>query len=422
MIRSPEARAVRWFALAIALLAISGALLRAMYVLVLGPQATSPGGDWQFYHETPNLIAGGHGFSNWFVARTEGRFLPTASHPPLYPLVLSVVSWFGATTEIAHRLAGLAFGAVTIITLGVLGRRIGGAAAGIVASALAAGHPRFIATDGSLMSETLYGMLIALALLAAYAYQAAPAGGRAALLGAVTGLASLTRSEALLLVPLLVVPVVWIALDRRWRDATIAVMTCALVLAPWAARHWLAFGRPLFTSTNGGTVLVGANCGPSYYGAGIGGWELGCFTPWVTTNEAEQAALWADAGLRYMGSHVERLPLVVAARQLRTWNLWPPTFWDADEGHLPRVDRAGTIAYFMLLPAGVYGLALCRRRGHRIWMFLAPAVMVAIAAAASWGLPRLRYAFEVSLIVPAAIGLEALLRNLAAARNDRSVS
>lgn len=406
--RIDESARGRSFAIGLGLITAGGVVLRAIYILVIGPHATSPG-DWQFYHVTANLIASGHGFSNWFMAREPGVYVPTALHPPLYPLALSVVSWLGGTTEIAHRLAGLAFGAATIVTLGVLGRRLGGARVGLVAAAIAAAEPRFIATDGSLMSETLYGMLVALVLLAAYGYRAVPGAARAALLGALTGLVSLTRSEALLLVPLLAIPAALGAARRRLRDATIAVLACVLVMAPWGVRNWVTFGRPLFTSTNGATVIAGANCDPSYYGAGIGGWNFGCFSSWVTTNELDQAAVLTDTGLRYVRAHLGRLPAVVAVRQLRTWNLWPATFWDADEGHLPRVDRVGTLVYFILVALGAYGLVVCRRRGQTVWILLVPAAMVAVAAAASWGLPRLRYAFDVAFVVPAAIGLEALL-------------
>ena len=49
--------------------------------------------------------------------------------------------------------------------VGLLGRRAGGERLGLLAAGLCAVYPLMIAVDGALMSETLYGPLIAVALL-----------------------------------------------------------------------------------------------------------------------------------------------------------------------------------------------------------------------------------------------------------------
>ena len=70
-------------------------------------------------------------------------------------------------------------------------------------------YPFLWVADGSLMSETLYGALLAAvaAGCATLLRRAAPC-GRVAVLGALIALAALTRGEALLLVPLLLLPLV----------------------------------------------------------------------------------------------------------------------------------------------------------------------------------------------------------------------
>ena len=107
----------------------------------------------------------------------------------------------------AHRALGIPIGAVTIVLVGLLGRRAGGDRVGLIAAAICAAYPLMVATDGALMSETLYGALIAGTLLAAWRLLDRPAVPIALATGALIGLAALTRSEALLLVPLLAWPV-----------------------------------------------------------------------------------------------------------------------------------------------------------------------------------------------------------------------
>ena len=68
----------------------------------------------------------------------------------------------GGTGQEAQRLLGSLFGAGTIVTLAVLGRRVGGDRVGLIAAAVAAVYPMLITADGALMSESLYGFLVAL--------------------------------------------------------------------------------------------------------------------------------------------------------------------------------------------------------------------------------------------------------------------
>src|SRR5207302_6958346 len=103
-------------------------------------------------------------------------------------------------------------------------------------------------TDGSLYSEALYGFTIAVAMLVAYRLIDRPRLRNAALLGAACGFATLTRGEALFLVPVLALPIIWrMPLTRVVRGRWLA-LTCvlfALVLAPWVVRSWIVFDQPV---------------------------------------------------------------------------------------------------------------------------------------------------------------------------------
>src|SRR5215211_3286995 len=207
----------RWgrFERTLTVLAACALATRAYYTLVLERDLNGPG-DFYFYHWSANLLAEGMGYIEPFSLVYQGVSQPTAFHPPAWPFLLSVVSWFsgtgapvgqmGGNDYVAHRLTGAVCGTVVVLLLAYVGRRVGGDRVGIVAAAIAAFYPIFIADDGSLLSESLYGVFIAGTLLLAYRLIDNPTAGRALALGAAIGLAALTRAEAWLLLLFLVVP------------------------------------------------------------------------------------------------------------------------------------------------------------------------------------------------------------------------
>jgi 4-amino-4-deoxy-L-arabinose transferase-like glycosyltransferase len=391
-------------------IALAGAVLRAAYVVVLAP-ALTPGGDWRFFAATAGELAAGNGYriSRPMLDPVGVRPVatrPTALHPPAYPAALALWSHLGGGGELAGRLLGAIFGFGTIVAAGTLARRLADPRAGLVAAALAATSPALIGADGALMSETLFVLLVALAVLAAYGLRSRPAAPRAVLLGAVVGLAALTRSEAVLLVPLLIAPSCWRLPQRAWRLLAIALASSAAVVLPWTLRNRLVFGTPILISTNACGVIAGANCPPVYGGEQLGAWELTCLAP-PSGNEAVDAERWCADGLRFAREHATRLPTVVAVRFLRTWDLWPASFWTVGEGRLKTVARLGKLWLLVVAAAGAVGALRLRARGAELWPLLAPLAMVSLAGMLGWGLPRLQAGGFPSIVVLAAVACAA---------------
>jgi 4-amino-4-deoxy-L-arabinose transferase-like glycosyltransferase len=404
---------------------VAGAVaLRLLYVLVLARHVPMAG-DSQFFNAEANLVADGKGYIEPFVDAAYGISVPTAAHPPLYPTLLAGLSALGLDGVLAHRAFGALLGGVTIVLIALIGRRAAGERVGLAAALVAALYPLLVAADGAPMSESLYGLLIAACLLVALrlrgerraepAQSAAPRRtiGFAAALGALIGLAALTRSEALLLLVLLGVPLTW----RAWRPALALVLACLVVLAPWTIRNWNAFDRFTLISHNDSTVLAGANCDRTYRGSDLGGWRFECISERHTFREGAQAARWRQEGIDYATDHASRWPLVVPVRVLRTWDLWQPNRQiESAEGRARWAEKAGVAAYFLLLPFTIAGFVLLRRRdrGDRgaFWILLAPAVLVTASSAIGYGVPRFRHAFEISLVVTAAIALVAVADRL----------
>jgi hypothetical protein len=395
----------RGFALRLAGLAAAGVGLRALYLFTVGRDVNGAG-DWHFYHWQANLIAEGRGFIEPFKFLFDHHVSPSAGHPPLYPLALAVVSKLGGTGELSHRALGLILGACTIVLVGLLGRRAGGERLGLLAAGLCAVYPLMIAVDGALMSETLYGPLVAVALLAAWRMLDRPGPWIALATGAAIALAALTRSEALLLLVVLAWPVAWRGGAGWPLRAALATLACALVLAPWAIRNADRFGAFVPISTNESTVLAGANCPLTYHGIDLGGWNIECISKRRDDNEADQAAIWRREATDYAREHAGRLPVVGAVRLLRVWDLWQPRRQVMfAEGRQRRVEQAGVAVYFAFVALGALGAVTLHRRGVTLLVLLAPAVAVCVAAVLGYGIPRLRHGFEIPLLVLAAAGI-----------------
>jgi hypothetical protein len=229
---------------------------------------------------------------------------------------------------------------------------------------------------------------------------------RAALLGLAIGFAALTRSEALLLVPLLLP---W----RRPRLAGALVAGFLVAVTPWLVRNWIVFDRPAAISTNEGGLLAGANCRSAYYTALIGTWA--CFPvndPAWGENEAVISGHLRTRAFSYASDHSGRVPAVAGVRVLRVWDLWRPRKFALFESQIAdrnlRAQQAAQIALYLLAPFAVLGGVVLRRRNQPLRILLVPIVFVTVVAALTYGSTRFRVAAEPAIVVLAAVGMAAL--------------
>jgi len=390
-------------------IATVGLALRILYTFTISP-ALAPISDDSFYYYASNLIAQGHGYAQPFTYFFQGRLTPTAGHPPLWPLVLAVVSLFTApasgvgsltgTAVDVHRIVGCLFGAGTVALVGILGRRIGGWRVGLVAAAVAAVYPHFITLDGYLLAEPLYGFLVGALLIVAYDFGARPSRWRSFALGVLVGLAALTRQEALLFIPVLVVPLAWRAGPKRVVHGGLALLGTLVVVTPWTIRNYVVFHRFVPVANTTGAVIAGANCRATYYGSDLGSWQPSCtVTPVFSSNEAVESSRRVSQGIDYAGRHPARATLIAGIRLLRIWSLYAPN--DEAIGNLT-VLWIGMVLYWSLLVAAIAGLVLMARAGRPLVVLVAAPIVTSIAAIVGDGLDRLRYGAEVPLLALAA--------------------
>jgi peptidoglycan/LPS O-acetylase OafA/YrhL len=392
-------------------------------------------GDPGYYHHQANLLADGYGFANPYQGAggfesqevcptTDDPDDPSAVHPPLYTLLLSISSVVGGTSVFAHKLITAFAGVGTVVAIGVLARQFAGLRAGLVAAGIAAIYPNLWVIDGIPMPEDLFALMIALSLIGAVRLWRQPSWWVAIGTGAAIGAAALTRGEALALLPLLVLPIGLRLPGLGWgrRVATVAVVGAAsvVVIAPWTIRNLTTFERPSLLSTNEGDVLAQANCDETYYGHAIGFWYFNCGIVDFDGDESVASAARRDKALEYIRDHQSRVPVVVAARVGRVWEVFRP-FQNADlaiiEGRPNSVARAGLFSYWVLFPLSIAGLiVLRRRRVTPLWVLIVPYVLVTITVILTYSNVRFRAAAEVAIVAGAAIALDAALRWVLARR------
>jgi 4-amino-4-deoxy-L-arabinose transferase-like glycosyltransferase len=441
------------FALALGGIGIAALVIRVVWVLVARRDFALKGDDF-YYHWQANALADGLGFINPLTWKALDRLDPSAAHPPLYSLYLAVVSSFGGTSALAHRLASCVLGAGGVVVIGLVARRIAGHRAGLLAASIAAVYPMLWINDGMLVSESMYVLVVAAILLAAYRLWDTRRLLDAVLLGAAIGLGALTRPEAIMLVPLIGLPLL-LAKDTDLRARAVTVLAvggaCLVVILPWWVRNLTTFEEPVFLATGHGSVLQIANCDTTYSGPLLGYWDIRCLTDARPPQNEEQRRLLEsnefpgiaylllqdprdesvpdvqarERAFDYIGDHLSRAPVVAAARVGRVLG-----FYRIEQGvdfdvFFERRGRwpswLGTGMYYALLAFSVYALVTMRRRRVPISPLIAIAVMVVVTAAISIGITRYRVGGDVALAVLGGVGIDALWRRFREHHADTSV-
>lgn len=203
-----------------------------------------------------SLLAG-EGFSH--------RGNPTTSSPPVYPLFLAAVYGVFGHSERAARAALAVVDAGMVGLVFLLGRRLFGDLAGLVAAIGATFLPYSIVQIVMGGSDILFLFLHTLFL--AVFVQAWLSGGKRhhAAAGALLGVATLCRAVPLLL-PVALVALLLAAGRGTWRRralrATLLALAFVAVITPWIVRNWVVFDRFIPVQTLGGMHLFMATIDP----------------------------------------------------------------------------------------------------------------------------------------------------------------
>jgi 4-amino-4-deoxy-L-arabinose transferase-like glycosyltransferase len=385
---------------------------------VLGRPDRRPGGDAYYYHYAANLLVEGHGFIDPFqYLKNHHHVVQTADWPPLFVLVLAATSVVGLKSFFAHRVWCCIIGAATVTVCGVTGRAVGGRRAGLIAAFLVAVYPNIWMSNELALSETISPLLVALVLLCAYRFWKQPRMRRMVLLGAVMGVAMLGRDELALLVPFIVVPVALVA-PMPWRRrvalAGTGTLVALVVIAPWVGYNMSRLERPTLISSGLGITLASANCGVTWSGPFEGYWALECAPHAKIDRHADgsvQSAQGQAYALRYISQHKDRFWRVELARLGRGFGFFHPlqqigldSFVETRPYHWAVL---GLGMYYGLAALALGGTVVLRRRGVPVFPLWAVGLDVVFTMLVSFGDTRYRTPFEVSLVLLAAVALDA---------------
>jgi 4-amino-4-deoxy-L-arabinose transferase-like glycosyltransferase len=199
------------------------------------------------------------------------RLEPSAYRPPVYPYFLAGIDTLTgcdpertpASISVWPRIAGALLGSAAVALVAWLAARWWGRRAGFAAGALAAIFGPAIVAGSQLLSEQLFTTIMLVGIVAVV--QARDTRGRARFVWAVAaglagGLAALTRTNGLLLIPLFAAGA-WVGRPRlSWRVAAVplvVMLAAALTIAPWTLRNLRDMHRFILVSDEAGGTLAG---------------------------------------------------------------------------------------------------------------------------------------------------------------------
>ncbi len=221
-------------------------------VMLLVPVA--PVSDALWYHNAAQSIAQGLGYNR--------NGVPTAFWPVGYPAFLAAWYWLLGADPGVGQAANLLLSVLTFFLVLAIAREVSGnetvARSAVLLLAL---YPNYIAYPSLLLSETLFTTLL---LASVWLYLRYPRRLGIIAIGVLCGAATLVKTQALLLAPLLVAFDVVVIARGRERLAALArgAFVCLIMVAtllPWTYRNYLALGVPVLVSTNGGITLLTGN-------------------------------------------------------------------------------------------------------------------------------------------------------------------
>jgi 4-amino-4-deoxy-L-arabinose transferase-like glycosyltransferase len=293
-----------------------------------------------------------------------------ALRTPGYPLFLAVCQWlFGADNTLAPRLVQALLGAVCVILVYYLTRRVWpterGRSAALAAAVLAAFEPYWAATSALLLSEAVFVPLMLLTLWGmAACWHTEHVGRGSVLAGAAAGAAILVKPSWALAPPLLFAS--WMLLDRTRasvRGAVIATVALVAIMSPWWIRNAQVLGRFVPTALWAGASLYD---GLNPHADGSSDMRFLAAPEFRGLNEIEQDQALRDAALSFARTNPSRFAALAAIKAARFWSPWP----NAAEFRATATNLASaavTLPIFALLLIGLYD----SRREVQAWILLA---------------------------------------------------
>jgi 4-amino-4-deoxy-L-arabinose transferase-like glycosyltransferase len=382
------------------------------------------------YDRHARSIADGDGFPDSYYVVDRG---PSALRAPGYPYFLGGFYAVSGDSVAVGRTVNAVLGALAVLLIYLITKRIWGRRTGLLAAGLAAIFPPLVLLSKELLSESLFIALELGAVLCILEFRRSRAMRWAALAGLLCGLGALTRNPG----PALAIPLIvglWAlrpAFSRRaLRAPALGLLCMLLAIAPWAVRNAIDFGRLIPITSGTGFALAGTYNQLSLHDdEHPGTWRSPKvapeYTPLFATTGIDEGTL--DATLRSEAiSFALDHPAYVA--EVTAWNLL--RLFEVADGSVvgfygepvtirgigsddPLAERLGLGLAVVFAVLGVFAIVRSRRRaapGDRripagpLFFWLVPVLLILVAAPIN-GLPRQRTPVDPFILILAAIGL-----------------
>jgi 4-amino-4-deoxy-L-arabinose transferase-like glycosyltransferase len=353
---------------------------------------------------------------------------PSAYFPPAYPYFIAAIDLLdghrtprGPSIQ-GVRIAQALLGTVTVGLIGLVAFELFGAAIGLIAMLIATVYPGMIELVGVAIAENLLTALVLAAIWATL--RSRRVGARkywwVAGAGALAGLAALTHTNGVLLVPALAIGV-WGGRPRFSRRSLAApallVAAAVIVIVPWTIRNAVSLHSFIPISDETGITLVGTYNATSAADHQVPyKWRIFAAIPSdrrLAANVARVSEPALDARLRdqafaYIGDH-PLAPLEVAFHNtLRLFELEGSFAWRASAAAIglnTGTARIGVYSFWVLCLLALLGAFTAAARSAPRWVWLVPLLLALSVVLVNVETPRFRAPVDPFLVLLAACAL-----------------
>lgn len=423
-------------------------LLAALAIRVAEVQRTSyqPINDASSYLTLATQVAhtGDYSTSTTVGTGAGGTRGPSAYFPPGFPYFLALVDLVGGHTGPAQvnppphggpgfaagavapaRISQAVLGTITVGLIGLVALEAFGPAVALVALVMAAVYPVLVELSAVLVAENLVTVLILAAIWAALRARRSLHPYRwIAAAGALTGLATLTHVNAIvLIIPLLVAA--WRARPKLVSPALL-IATTVLAMAPWLIRDAVVMHQFVRVTDESGITLVGTYNSASAHNPQVPYRWL--FYPSIpaeralsrrarTLTETQLDQRLQDRAFDYIGNHPLSPLTVLYHNTRRLLELEGSAAWKisaASIGLPLATARIGVFSFWVLLVLAIAGVFTASVRRGPKWLWLVPVLLWLSVGLVNSETPRFREPIDPFLVLLGACAVEAAIRLLLA--------
>ena len=326
---------------------------------------------------------------------------PTSSYPPLQPVLFWISYTLFGVQDPPMRWIQAALGSVTAIFLYAIGSFYGGWKRGLLFGFLAAVYVPFLTYSSYYwsLSENLFLFFLVGGIGFLLRLSHTPSLRNSLAAGLFFGLASLTRSIALLLSLLGTGWILWEGRRQKkgfslW--AFLFLLFFCLTVSPWTLRNYRVHHAWVPVSTDGGHVFWLGNHF-SEKGVGFGNAVEEEKILRRASSEIEESRLFARENIRFIRENPGR-----TLRFSLSKFLW---FWYPFDGETHHLGTRYNYWYGILLTLSLLGIGYRRRKWREDLLFYLFVFYFTAMAVLFYGQPRFRLPIEPLLIVFASLGI-----------------